>query len=416
MKTIFKFLAAILSIGIAVGLGWVVYSRSLVIAATAVPPVEKQPVAVEVMPTARRLIADRAELVGSLMAGSEVQILSRRDGYITSIPFDVGDRIERGEVIVELDDREQTELVAGAEAALIVAQAQHRAQVAQEELAESVYDRNKRLRERNAATAVEFTEAEAQWRIAVAQRELEEARVQQAQSEVHRNQLALTDSKILAPMSGVVAERTVDVGDLAKPDVPLLRIVSFQKVHTVVHVVEKDYPRVQVGQQATIQVDSFPNAEFSGKVIRKAPVLNPGTRTAAVEIEIPNPDLQLKPGMHARVSLIFVEREATVLPMASVLEKNKKPAVFVLDSPGNDKPTTVRLQEIVTGIQDGELVEVLSGLSTSDQIVTLGVRVVKNGQAVKPVEIAWSLPTDVVLDQSESAVTADSSDVTTASE
>ncbi len=416
MKTIFKSLAAILAIGIAVGLGWVIYSRSLAIAAKEVPPVEKQPVAVEVMPTATRIIADRAELVGSLMAGSEVQILSRRDGYITDIPFDVGDRIERGEVIVELDDREQTELVEGAKAALIVAQAQQRAQVAQEELAESVYNRNKRLRERNAATAVEYTEAEAQWRIAVAQRELEEARVKQAQSEVQRNQLALTDSKILAPMSGVVADRMVDVGDLAKPDVPLLRIVSYRKVHTVVHVVEKDYPRVQAGQLATIQVDSFPNEEFSGKVIRKAPVLNPGTRTAAVEIEIPNPDLHLKPGMHARVSLIFVEREATVLPMASILEKNKKPAVYVLNSSGNDKAPTVRLQEIVTGIQDGELVEVLSGLSTSDQIVTLGVRVVKNGQAVKPVEIAWSQPTEVVAVQTESAVTADSSDVTTASE
>ncbi len=415
MKTTLKLVVACVSICVSLGLGWVIYSRSTALAAKEVPAVTKQPVAVEVMPVAQRVIADRAELVGSLMAGSEVQILSRRDGYITDIPFEVGDTVARGEVIVVLDDREQMELVAGAKAALVVAEAQKRAQDAQEELAQSIYNRNKRLRDRNAATEEEFSQAEAQWRIAVAQRELEEARVKQAQSEIDRNQLALTDSKILAPMAGVVAERMVDVGDLAKPDVPLLRIVSYRKVHTVVHVVEKDYPRVKVGQQATIQVDAFPNDEFSGKVIRKAPVLNPGTRTAAVEIEIPNPDLQLKPGMHARVSLIFVEREANVLPIASVLQKNNQPAVYVLNhKPGDDAPT-VRLQEIVTGIHDGELVEVLSGLSANDQIVTLGVRVVKNGQAVNPLEIAWSQPTEIIAERGEPEST-ESDDVGAAGE
>ncbi|WP_166819728.1 efflux RND transporter periplasmic adaptor subunit [Thalassoroseus pseudoceratinae] len=415
MKIILKTLTALVSICVAGGLGWMIYNQSVELVAKEVPPVKKQPVAVEVMPVAQRVIADRAELVGSLMAGSEVQILARRDGYITDIPFDVGDTIARGEVIVVLDDREQVELVAGAKAALVVAEAQKRAQDAQEELAESIYNRNKRLRDRNAATEEEFTQAEAQWRIAVAQRELEEARVKQAQSEIDRTTLALTDSKILAPMSGVVAERMVDVGDLAKPDVPLLRIVSYRKVHTVVHVVEKDYPRVKVGQQATIQVDAFPHQEFSGKVIRKAPVLNPGTRTAAVEIEIPNPDLQLKPGMHARVSLIFVEREATVLPMAAITKKDDKPAVLVLNRPKDGENPTVRVQEIVTGIEDGELTEVISGVAPDEQIVTLGVRVVKNGQEVLPVEIAWSKPPKVVVDQTEPE-SSDSDSVSTASE
>ncbi|MCA9070216.1 MAG: efflux RND transporter periplasmic adaptor subunit [Planctomycetaceae bacterium] len=380
-----KAILTLLAVGVSAGLGWGVYTYSSAAADNSVPPVAKQPISVETMISHEQFIEDRAQLVGSLEAGAEVQILAHRNGYITKLPFDVGDPIKRGDVIVTLDDREQQEMVAGAKAALVVVQAQKKAAEAKEKMASAEYRRQQRLVDRNAATQQALEEAQSQWDIAVAQRELEEAHVMQAQSEVDRTQLALEDSKILASMSGYVGERLVDVGDLAKPDVPLLRIVSFDKVRTIVHVVEKDYPRVQIGQDATIQVDAFPRQEFFGKVIRKAPVLNPNTRTAAVQIEIPNKDRRLKPGMHARVSLVFQRRNAIVLPVAALVDQNERPTVFVVE---NDPPT-IRKQEVVTGINDGEFVEILSGLAGDDQIVTLGNHLVKNGQVVNPVEIPW---------------------------
>ena len=247
-------------------------------------------------------------------------------------------------------------------------------------------------------------QAEAEWDIAVAQRELEEARVKQAQSEVDHTLLAVNESKIDAPMAGFVGERFVEVGDLAKPDVPLLRIVSFDRVRTVVHVVEKDYPRVKLGQEATIQVDAFPSKEFHGKVIRKAPVLNPQTRTAAVQIEIDNSDYQLKPGMHARVSLVFERRSTLVLPVAALVEQNARPAVFVVES----DPPTIRRQEVKTGINDGEFVEILAGLSANDEVVTLGNRLVKTGQVVHPVKVPWprEIPTGVQTAKNDAAQNA----------
>ena len=107
MKAIFSLMA----VGSSLGLGWGVYHYSSDQANTTKPPVTKQPVAVEVMVSTRRPIEDRAQLVGSLTAGAEVQVLAHRNGYITQLPFDVGDIIEKGQVIVELDDREQQELV-----------------------------------------------------------------------------------------------------------------------------------------------------------------------------------------------------------------------------------------------------------------------------------------------------------------
>lgn len=394
-----KAILTLLAVGISAGLGWGVYMYSSEIADNSVPPATKQPISVETMISHEQPIEDRAELVGSLTAGAEVQILAPRNGYITELPFDVGDPIKRGDVIVMLDDREQKEMVAGAKAALVVAEAQKRAAEAEEKMALAEYRRQQRLVDRNAASQQALEQAKSQWDIAVAQRELEEARVKQAQSEVDRNQLALEDSKIIASMSGYVGERFVDVGDLAKPDVPLLRIVSYNKVRTVVHVVEKDYPRVEIGQDATIHVDAYPRKEFFGKVIRKSPVLNPNTRTAAVQIEIPNKDQLLKPGMHARVSLVFERRNAIVLPVAALVEQNDRPAVFVIE---NDPPT-IRKQEVVTGINDGEFVEILSGLAADDQVVTLGNHLVKNGQVVDPVEIPWSSFVDPNIQIAEQA-------------
>lgn len=381
-----KAILTLLAVGVSAGLGWGVYTYSSEAANQAVPPPTKQPISVETMVSHERLIEDRAELVGSLTAGAEVQVLAPRNGYITELPFDVGDPIKRGEMIVMLDDRDQQEMVAGAKAALVVAEAQKKAALAEENMALAEHRRQQRLVDRNAASQQALEQAQSQWDIAVAQRELEEARVKQAQSEVDRAMLALEESKIHASMSGYVGERFVDVGDLAKPDVPLLRIVSFAKVRTVVHVVEKDYPRVEVGQDATIRVDAYPREKFFGKVIRKAPVLNPNTRTAAVQIEILNNDRKLKPGMHARVSLVFKRRNAIVLPVAALIEQNERPAVFVIE---NDPPT-IRKQEVVTGINDGEFVEILSGLAADDRVVTLGNHLVQAGQVVDPVEIPWT--------------------------
>ena len=172
------------------------------------------------------------------------------------------------------------------------------------------------------------------------------------------------------------------MGDLANPDDPILRIVSIDRIKRVIHVAEKDYQKVHVGQKAIVQVDPFPNERFMGVLTRKSPVLDPKTRTAEVFVEIPNHEHLLNPGMHARVKLVFEERKGIkVIPKTALLENGDVPTVFVVE--GN--PPVAKRCSVIVGMVTDQFVEILQGLETNQQVILLGNRLLKNGQSVSPV-------------------------------
>jgi len=381
-----KPLLSILAVAVCAGLGWCVYDYSEQLAETEKKPKLTPPVAVEVTRLRTRPVKEQVDFVGSLKAAANVELRSRISGYITAVHCEVGDVVKAGQLIVELDDSKYQEAVTSAEAALNVAQAQLLAQQARVQQAQSEVDRHQRLADSGAGTAQQTESVQTSLAIANAEVELEQAHVDQASSELSHSKLALKETRIESPMPGFIAERLVDVGDLSKPDITFVRIVDLSKVHTVVHVIEKDYEKLQIDQPATIRVDAFPDETFTGKVVRKAPVLDPDTRTAEVHIEIPNPNTLLKPGMHARVSLTYRAREdADVVPVASLIDgEGEKTSVWVVD--GN--PPQTQLREVKTGIVDGDTVEILSGLSPDDRIVMLGSRMAEAGRIVEVVEMA----------------------------
>ncbi|QGQ21900.1 efflux RND transporter periplasmic adaptor subunit [Gimesia benthica] len=387
-----KVLIAPACTAIAMVVGWLVYDKSVKDVQVPTKTIIPEPIAVQVTRSTTKTLEKRINLVGNLEAGSQVEVRTRYSGYIKSMPFDVGDRIKEGDVILELNDSENRELVSKAEAALSVAKAQLKAQITSQELARKAYDRLLVLQKSGVSTRQQMEEAQASLAIQEAQTELEQARVDQAGADLEQSRLRLQENKIIAPTSGFLAERLVDIGDLAKPDVALMKIVNLDHVRTVVHIVEKDYEDVKIGQQAAITVDTFPDQTFSGHVKRKAPVMDPQTRTAAVHIEIPNEDFSLKPGMHARVQIVFEHRpETKVLPIASLTRRKDGPgsAVFII---GGNPPMTHR-RNIEVGINDGEMVEILSGINAEDLVITLGNRLVDEGQTVTPVEV----PMDQIL-------------------
>ncbi|QDU09569.1 efflux RND transporter periplasmic adaptor subunit [Gimesia aquarii] len=387
-----KVLIAPACTALAMIIGWLVYEQSLQETQTAPKTIITQPIAVQVTRSTEKSLEKRINLVGNLEAGSQVEIRTKHSGYIKSMPFNVGDQIKAGDIILELDDSENQELVIKSKAALTVAKAQLKAQITAQELTQKEHERLSLLKKTGVSTVQQMEEAVANMAIAKAQTELEQARVEQAESGLEQSRLRLQENQILAPTNGFVAERLVDVGDLAKPDVALMKIVNLDTVRTIVHIIEKDYEDVKLGQKAVISVDTFPDRTFSGHVLRKAPVLDPQTRTAAVHIEIPNKDFSLKPGMHARVQIVFEQRhKAKVLPVASLTRRKDGPgsAVYIID--GN--PPVTEIRNIEVGINDGELVEILSGINSGDLVITLGNRLVDEGQTVTPVEV----PMDEVL-------------------
>lgn len=381
-----KPVAAVLVLAASLAVGWFVYRNSVSRMEAKSTASSPPSLAVQVMKVQRRRMEERVDLVGSLQANATVTIRAKTTGYVTRLPFDVGDRVKAGQLLVELDTTRHQELVSRAEAALKVSKAQLRAQETRRSQAIKERDRQNLLAKSRVSTAEQQEAAAASLSIAEAEFDLEQARVDQAESDLLRSQLSLEETRVIAPMDGFVASRLVDSGDLADPAKDLLQIVDLSKVRTVVHVVEKDYEKIQQGngQTATVRVDAFPKETFRGVVVRKAPVLDPQTRTAAVQIEIPNPRLLLKPGMHARVSIVYsVHNDAEVIPLASLVEHGEKPALYVVE--GNP-PTTV-LHEVQTGLNDGEMVEIISGLDDDDRVVTLGTRLIQHGQKVTPVEV-----------------------------
>ncbi len=155
-------------------------------------------------------------------------------------------------------------------------------------------------------------------------------------------------------MNGFVGKRNVDPGAWASNQAPVVSVVDISSVRLVANVVEKDLRLVNVGDPARVQVDAFPGETFNGRIARVAPVLDPATRTAEIEIEVPNADFRLKPGMYARMGVTIESRNGTTLvPKAAVVDYDSKRGVFTMTAENKAK-----FLPIETGIEDADRVEV----------------------------------------------------------
>jgi len=373
------------------GLGYYVYQDSLAAVDSSPKSPQDSFVSVQVVTSQRCDLDERVDLVGSLEAVDQVQIRSRIIGYLDRLPYDVGDSVNAGEIVVELSELTYQERVSRAGQSQKIAIAQRGAAIARRDLIQLEVQRFKDLARSGVSTEQQQEDAEARLAVAEAEISLEEARVSEARTEILHAEAALSELRIATPIAGIVAERTVEVGDLAKSEEVLLRIVNLKRIRTVVHIVERDYEKIRTGQPAVIGVDSVPDMTFNGTVIARAPVIDPETRTARVMIEIDNKGEQLKPGMHARVTIVASHRDdAQVVPISALQERNGQQFVFV-----SHAGTVARRCSVTTGIRDGELVEILTGIEPAAAVITLGSRLVQDGSSIHVTPAAWN-PEDSV--------------------
>jgi RND family efflux transporter MFP subunit len=388
MTSLLKPILVLLSFAVCAGASYSVYQYTTLLSETEQPPKARKPQAVEATRIAKQKIADRVELVGTLEADAEANIRPRSAGYIKKLPYDVGDYVEAGEVVVELDQSQAEEAKIQADHALAVRNEELKASNTRFEQLDNTLKRYEELKRKNTITQQQLDDMKAQRDVAEANRDLAQAMVKQAESAQKAARLMKDECLIKTSISGYVAERLAEVGDLAAPVDVLMRIVDLSSVYTVVHVVEKDYDKVRVNQLARVEVDAYPGKVFEGKVERIAPQIDIETRTAAVKIQIENLEGYLKPGMYARVSLQFEEKpDANVIPLATVLEEEGQSYVYIADS-ADEETTIVRKQAIQLGIIDGERVEVIQGIAPDDLIITLGNRLVKEGDRVEVKRVA----------------------------
>jgi RND family efflux transporter MFP subunit len=175
-----------------------------------------------------------------------------------------------------------------------------------------------------------------------------------------------------------IGERYVDQGAMLRPNDPIASVLDINTVIAAIFVIERDYPYLREGQTATITTDAFPARTFSGRVVRKAPLLKESSRQARVEIEVVNPERLLAPGMFVRAEIEFSAREnATVVPASAVVRRNEQSGVFLADA----ATLKARFVPITVGIANTQVVEVLSP-AVEGKVVTLGQHLLEDGAAI----------------------------------
>ncbi len=317
-------------------------------------------------------------LTGSLRPKEQVEVTAKATGRVEKLTHQLGDYVKKGELIAELEDDELQQQVSRAKAALAVVAASARQREAELANSRANLERYQKLVKDGLASRVDFEEKQTALEVVQAQLQLTEAQRGQAQAELNELLIRLEQTKIYSPMNGHIARRHIDQGALVTPSTPIVTLVNLSTMVTMANVPEHDVGRLRVGNLANIEVDAFADRSFQGKVARISPVLDPATRSATVEVEIPNPENGLRAEMFARVKLdLGSTRDAILIPREALVYRGTQPGVFLLDR------QRAMFHAIETGGSMGDDVEVVGNLSAGTTIVTRGASMLREGDQVK---------------------------------
>jgi RND family efflux transporter MFP subunit len=276
-----------------------------------------------------------------------------------------------------MDDRDLREQVAQIEANLDVNTATLTQRESDLQVAKPALDRLQATYDLGIASKQQLEDAQARHNSALAAVTVSKAQISQTRSRVDELKLNLSLTTILSPVDGFVGQRNLDPGAFAGTSTPILSVVDISTVRLVANLVEKDFRRIRPGVEATVEVDAFPGEQFAGQVSRVAPIFDPATRTAAMEIEVPNPGFRLKPGMFARIRLLAERRNSVLaVPRNAIVDVEGKRGVFLIEE------QIAHFVSVQTGLSDEERVEILSGVGEGQPVVTTGALALRDGDRV----------------------------------
>jgi RND family efflux transporter MFP subunit len=355
----------------------------------------RPPMPVEFAVVKRGPVTEQILVVGNLIGAATVQVVPKVSGRLQSVSVKLGDSVRRGQVLALVEDSEIQEQVRQAEASFKVGEATIRQREADLKLAKANLDRSRSLVDRQLLPQQTFDDTEARHQAALAQLDLARAQFEQAKARLEELRITLQNTRVASPVDGFVGKRFVDGGAFVGPNSPVVSVVDIRTVRMVANLVEKDVKRVGVGTAAAVEVDAFPGEKFSGRVSRVAPVFDPATRTAEMEIEVPNSAFRLKPGMYARVQLTVDTRtNALTVPRNAVIDLEGREGVFVAggaagtsgggqgDGRSGPQVLTAKFMPVQLGIRDGEHIEIRSGVQDGTRVITTGASALKDGDRI----------------------------------
>ncbi len=321
------------------------------------------PVAVRTVTLAAADVASGIEVSGSLHGAREAVLSAKVMGTVTAIRKLAGQPVRRGEVVIVLDDREVAGNIGQAEGAL--AQARAAAALAAANLA-----RFETLKEKGAASQLELDQA----RYA---NDTAQGAVKQAEGAVSTAGSYRASAQVPAPFDGQVVDRLIEVGDMAAPGRPLMRVEDTTTLRLHVSLAETQAAGAQPGDSVTVTVPSLPGRSWAGIVAEVVPALDPATRTQLVKIDLPR-DEALRSGAFARATFRTGRRASVSVPGNAVVRRGGLVGVFVAES-GKAVYRLVELAEApVAGVY-----EVLSGVKAGDVVVTAPPATLTEGAALE---------------------------------
>jgi RND family efflux transporter MFP subunit len=339
----------------------------------------RPPMTVELAPIARKDMIDTITVVGNLVGAATVDTVPRAQGRLDAVYVKLGDPVRRGQAIAKIEDRELVEQIKQADATFNVSQATIRQRQADLKLAQNNMERSKSLFERDLLPRQTFDDTDARYQAAQAQLELSMAQLEQTKSRLDELKINLANTVITSPVEGFIGKRTLDPGASVGVNTSFISVVDIRTVRLVINVVEKDLRRIHQGTAVEVEVDAYPGENFIGRVARLAPILDPATRTAQVEIEIPNSTYRLKPGMYARARFTVEKHDNTlVAPTLAVVDLQGKLGVWV---PADEGDTTVFIP-VTIGIEQQDFTEITTGVKEGQRIITTGAAALRPGDRI----------------------------------
>ncbi|HMV56988.1 MAG TPA: efflux RND transporter periplasmic adaptor subunit [Nitrospira sp.] len=328
----------------------------------------------------------RLTYTADLIPNQLVNIFSRVDGYIAKIYVDKGDLVKANQLLVEIDHTDYIHAVNQAKANLLSAKAKVVQQDAGVRNATLTLDRMQALIKDQFVSQQDLDTALVNRDAAVALQDSLRAQVQQMTVALAQAETNLAYSYIRAPFAGYIAERNLDPGAYVSGTTAststvsrgILSVHDVDTVRTLIEVVEKDVPLVQIGQRADVRAEAYPNEVFEGRVTRIVQALNRATRTMTVEVDLPNKDHRLKGGMFARVEVLVGKHlQAIQIPLDAVSRLEESQYVYVVKD-GKAHQVPVEL-----GALAENRVEVVKGLAGDEQLIVSGKDLVSEGVPVQ---------------------------------
>ncbi len=314
---------------------------------------DKAVVPVEVAAVTNGTIAAYFTGTATIGAEEETGVVAKVGGVVKEIMVEEGQYVKEGAVLAKLDDEKIAVQLAQAKAAL--------------EKLKTSYERNVDLHKQSLISTEVFQQSKYDYESQKANYDLAE--------------LEFRYTTIRTPISGVVAERLIKVGNMVLPNQDVFRVAGLDPLIAVLHVPERQLGKLRTGLAAKLTVDASSTEPFTGRIERISPVIDPATGTVKVTVEVRDPSRRLKPGMFARINIIYdVHENVLTAPKDAIISEDRENAVFVV------RDSVAYRQVITTGYVNTTAIEVLTGLKPGDTIVTTGKASLKDSAKVQIVK------------------------------